>query len=456
MTVSAVGKNVDLELSELHDSLSSPTFESMNFLNEISHHFPDAISFAAGRPYEGFFDIDAVHRYLHAFRDHLRAKFRNDETMVRRTMLQYGRTKGIIHDLIAKHLEKDEGIVADPESIVVTVGCQEAMYLAARALHKTPRDVLLAVFPCYVGLAGAAQLAEMPLLPVADSPDGIDLDDLVRVIERARAAGQRPRACYIVPDFANPSGASLSRETRERLLRLADEHDFLVLEDNPYGFFHETGTAPPPTLKALDRRNRVVYLGTFAKTGSPGARVGYVVADQRVSAGTGRAELLADQLAKIKSMLTVNTSPLAQAVIGGKLLTHDFSLRAANVAENRVYQANRQLVLDGLARRFPPAGDSRVTWNSPNGGFFIVVDVPFVAGDEELQYCAREHGVLWTPMHHFYDDGRERRQIRLSYSSLTSDEIVTGLDRLADFINERTGHAFHKMHTPPGGRNDRN
>jgi (S)-3,5-dihydroxyphenylglycine transaminase len=429
-------ETADLDLFGLHDSLSSPIFESMTFLNEVAHRFPDAISFAAGRPYEGFFDTVLVHDYLRTFRDHLTAKFDGDQTLVRRTMLQYGPTKGIINDLVASHLAVDEHIDASPESIVVTVGCQEAMYLTLRALRTDAQDALLTVFPCYVGIAGAAQLAGIPLLPVADSPDGIDLADLERVIRQAKADGLRPRACYVVADFANPSGNSLSMDARERLLQLAEEHDFLILEDNPYGIFHD-GTEAPPTLKSLDRHRRVVYLGTFAKSGVAGARVGFAVADQRVSVGEGDVELFADQLSKLKSMLTVNTSPLAQAVIGGKLLAHDFSLRAANLQENRVYQDNRRLLLDGLARRFPPGSLPKVTWNSPHGGFFLVVDLPFEAGDEELEYCAREYGVLWTPMHHFYGDGKPRRQIRLSFSSVSPEEINAGLDRLTGYVRAR-------------------
>ncbi len=423
----------DLDLLELHGSLSSPVIESMNFLNEVSHRFPDAVSFAAGRPFEGFFDLEEVHGYLRAYRDHLLAEFDGDEVMVRRTLLQYGRTKGVIHGLVARNLLVDEGIDVDPESIVVTVGCQEALYLTLRALRRTEQDALLAVFPCYVGVAGAAELVDLPLLAVAGSPDGIDLDDLVAVIRRARARGVRPRALYIVADFANPSGISLSRATRERLLELAREHDFLILEDNPYGIFHGDAEQPP-TLKALDAGRRVVYLGSFAKTGIPGARVGYVVADQR----TG-SELLADQLAKIKSMLTVNTSPIAQAVIGGKLLTYGCSLRAANAREAQVYRENLRHLLDGLHKRFPSGTRPRVTWNTPAGGFFVVLDVPFPVDDELLEHSAREHRVLWTPMHHFYGDGQARRQIRLSLSYLTPDEITIGLDRLANFIVQQSG-----------------
>jgi len=419
-----------LDLTDLHDLVSAPIGDSMKFLNEVAQEFPDAVSFAAGRPYEGFFDLDAVHRHFETFRDHLRTMLGGDEAAVRRTLLQYGRTKGIITDLIARNLLVDEDITVDPESIVVTVGCQEALYLTLRALHRTPQDALIAVRPCYAGVAGAAQLVDMPLVPVAENATGIDLDDLVAAIGRARAVGLRPRACYVMADFANPSGVSLDLAERERLLRISDEHDLLLLEDNPYGLFHG-GTRPPPRLKALDRAHRVIYLGTYAKTVMPGARVGYVVADQPVTHGG----LLADQLAKLKSMLTVNTSPLAQAVIGGKLLENDCSLRSANVRETQVYQTNLERLLNGLARRFGPG--SGVSWNEPTGGFFLILTLPFPAGDDLLLHAARKHGVLWTPLHHFFGDGVARPQLRLSFSHLTPDEIDVGLDRLANFIDEQ-------------------
>jgi (S)-3,5-dihydroxyphenylglycine transaminase len=351
-------------------------------------------------------------------------------------LLQYGRTKGIIHDLVARNLAVDENIEVDPESVVVTVGCQEALYLTLRALRRTEQDALLAVRPTYVGAYGAAQLADMPLLPVKDSEAGIDLEDLAAVIRRAKSRGVRPRALYVISDFANPSGVSLSLETRQRLLWMAEEQDFLILEDNPYGVFHDD-SEQPPALKALDGSERVVYLGSFAKTGIPGARVGYVVADQWVVGTRGSRERLADQLGKLKSMLTVNTSPIAQAVIGGKLLEYDFDLRSANARETRVYQENLRWILAGLARRFPGGAGPKVSWNSPAGGFFLVLTVPFPAGDDLLEHCARRHGVLWTPMHHFYADGEARNQIRLSFSHLTPDEIDTGLDRLAGFIREQ-------------------
>ncbi len=429
-----------LSLADLHDSLSAPVSESMNFLNEVAQRFPDAVSLAAGRPYEGYFDLDDIHRYLDTYRAHLTAGLDGDEAAVRRTIMQYGRTKGIIHDLVAKHLAVDEGITVDPESIVVTVGCQEALYLTLRALRAGDRDVLLAVTPSYVGIHGAAQLVDMPLLPVKESSEGIDLDDLMTVVATAKAGGLRPRALYIVPDFANPTGARLHREARERLLAIAAEQDFLILEDNPYGLFGDP--AGPPTIKSLDTSARVVYLGSFAKTGIPGARVGYVVADQTVtgrSGGSADSRTLADQLSKIKSMVTVNTSPIAQAVVAGKLLENDYSLRAANAREIATYRENLRQVLAGLERRLGGGRFPGVSWNTPAGGFFVLVTVPFLADDELLERSARDHQVLWTPIHHFYADPKPRNVMRLSFSHLRPEEIETGLDRLARLIEEQAG-----------------
>ncbi|MEV1107935.1 PLP-dependent aminotransferase family protein [Micromonospora sp. NPDC049751] len=427
-----VGARAPIALADLHGSLADPVLDSMTFLNEIAGRFPDAVSFAAGRPYEEFFEVEAVHRYLRRYCDHLRDEHGLSERQVNRTLLQYGRTKGIVHDLVARNLSVDEGMDVDPESVVVTVGAQEGMFLVLRALRTDPRDVLLAVSPNYVGIRGAASLVDMTTLPVRDGSRGIDLADLARVVRDARAAGQRPRALYLVPDFANPAGASLDTETRVAVLRAAAEHDLLIIEDNPYGLFHAGGDRPA-TLKAMDDDRRVVYLGSFAKTGMPGARVGYVVADQPV-AGPGGTGLLADELSKIKSMVTVNTSPLAQAIIAGKLLEHDCSLVRANEREAGAYRRNLRHVLDGLAARFGPGAG--VSWNTPGGGFFLVVTVPFVVDDALLERSARDFGVLWTPMHHFYADGGGRHQLRLSVSLLQPPQIEQGLDRLAALIRE--------------------
>ena len=430
---------MDLAASALHSSLLDPALESMNFLNEIASRYPEAISFASGRPCEQFFDVALVHRYVDAFCDYLTGELGYTEPQVNRVLFQYGRTKGIISELVARYLETDEGIAVDSDAIVVTVGFQEGMFATVRALRADERDVLLAVSPSYVGLTGAARLADMPVWPVRGGPDGIDLDDLIGQARRARAEGRRARACYVMPDFANPSGVSMTVPARLALLEVAASEGILLIEDNPYGTFHSGPHLP--TLKALDRTRQVIYLGSFAKVGFPGARVGFAVADQRVTDEKGHVSLLADYLAMIKSMLTVNTSAVSQAVIAGKLLLSGFSLAKANDRETATYLANMRQLLAGLAHRFPGGGDQpgQVSWNSPTGGFFAVVTLPFAADDELMEYSAREHGVLWTPMSHFYAGNGGLRQARLACSQLSGDEIETGLDRFAALVADRQG-----------------
>ncbi|MER7706590.1 PLP-dependent aminotransferase family protein [Kitasatospora sp. NPDC097605] len=433
---------VTLPLAELHASLADPLLDAMTFLNEVTTRYPRAVSFAPGRPYEGFFEPEDVPVYLDAYLDHLAATGL-DRDAIRTTLFQYGPTKGVINDLVARTLAHDENLAVAPEALVLTVGAQEGMLLALRALCAGPDDVLLVSSPCYVGVTGAARLLDLTTVPVPEGPDGGPDPAAVRAAAReVRAAGRRPRALYVVPDFANPSGTSMPVPARTRLLETAAGEDLLVIEDNPYGFFARDG-GERPTLKALDRDRRVVYLGSFAKTCFPGARLGYVVADQEVTGPGGRRTLLADELAKLKSMTTVNTPALSQAVIGGMLLTHDCRLRAANAPAAAHYAANMGVLLAELERCFPAAERERLglSWNVPEGGFFAVLTVAFAADDAAMERCARESGVLWTPMAPFYPAGGGEHRLRLSTSSLTPERIAAGVARLADFVRAETARA---------------
>ncbi|MEU6214978.1 PLP-dependent aminotransferase family protein [Streptomyces sp. NPDC047023] len=427
--------SVLLDRADLHASLSDPALLSMTFLNEIAGRFPDAVSFAPGRPVEDFFDPADLHRYLDTYIEHLTTEKGLDAAGVRRELFQYGRTKGVVHELIAHQLERDEGITCDPEALLVTVGAQEALWLVLRALRATPRDVVLATDPAYVGLTGAARLLDLPVRPVPEGPRGLRPEQVRERIREVRAAGERPRALYLVADFSNPSGHSLDVVTRLELLEVAEQEDVLLLEDNPYGWFRLSDTGRPPTLKALDTGQRVVHIGSLAKTCFPGARVGFAVADQRVT-GPGGPALLADELARAKSMLTVNTSPVSQALVGGMLLEHDGSLLGANRRQIGVYRRNLRCLLEGLRRRFAEAPG--VSWSSPTGGFFVVVDVPFAVTDALVEEAAVRHGVLFTPMRHFSGSARAARQLRLSCSSLDPDRIEDGLDRLAALVRAQT------------------
>lgn len=431
------GYVVELRKEELHASVSDPVAGAMNFLNEIAGRFPQAISLAAGRPHDDFYQTEDVASYLQTYLDYL-GRQGWSTARVRTALMQYGRTNGQIHELVARTLAIDEGIEVPPEAISVTVGCQEAMVMAVRGLCAGPSDVLLAVSPCYVGITGAARVLNVDVVPVGEDREGVDPRRVVEVARAVRASGRRPRALYLVPNFSNPSGVSLTVPTRRRLLEVAAAEDLLVIEDDPYGLFG-LDDSPRPSMKSMDSEHRVIYLGSFAKSCFPGARVGFLVADQPVLDAAGRRTLLAEELSAIKSMVTVNTSPISQAVIGGILVAADCSLRRANADKIALYRRNLRTLLDALDRYIPEGLRQRrgIGWNVPSGGFFAVLEVPMVADEKLLEISAREYGVLWTPMAFFYPEGGGDHAIRLSCSALEPDQIDEGVRRLVRLIEER-------------------
>jgi (S)-3,5-dihydroxyphenylglycine transaminase len=420
---------VELPRESLHTSVTDPVAASMNFLNEVASRFPAAISLAAGRPFDEFYAVEDVGRYLSAYLGYLRDQGL-DEARIRQAILQYGRTNGQLGPMIARFLETDEDIRVPADAVMVTSGCQEAMIIALRGLCAGPQDVILAAEPCYVGFTGAARVLGVTVVGVPETEHGLSPEAVADVARQVRASGRRPRALYVVSNFANPSGVSLSSEVRRGLIEVAAQEDLLILEDDPYGLFG-LDDSRSPTLKSLDTDQRVIYLGSFAKSVFPGARVGFLVADQVVVSADGQRSLLADELSTVKSMVTVNTSPIAQAVIGGVLVSCGYSLRAANSEKIAFYRRNLRTLLGALERHF---SDPEITWNSPSGGFFAVLSVPFRADEKLLELSARDYGVLWTPMSFFYLDGGGSHAIRLSCSALPTGQIDEGVRRLAAFI----------------------
>ncbi|AVV47767.1 aminotransferase [Streptomyces sp. P3] len=423
----------DLRRDELHGSVTDPVLDTMNFLNEVTQRYPEAISFAPGRPYAGFFETEQIFTYLRRYLDHLAEGGASPED-IRSALFQYGPTAGQIRELIADMLRADEGIDVPAESIVVTVGAQEAMLIVLRALISGPADVLLVSSPCYVGITGAARLFDIVPSAVPEAPGGFRCADLETAILAERARGRRPRAFYVVPDHSNPSGTTMPLAQRRELLELAARHDILILEDSPYRMVSPGRQLP--TLKSLDRSRRVVHLGSLSKTLFPGTRVGFAVADQVVVGADGATGLLADELTRIKSMVTVNTSPVSQAVVAGMLLAVGGRTAEFNAGTARYYGDAMRATLRELDRCFPEPERAAlgVRWNTPTGGFFLAVDVPFTAGTAALELAAEKFGVIWTPMSYFFPQGGGERSLRLSVSYLTQPQIAEGVGRLADFI----------------------
>jgi (S)-3,5-dihydroxyphenylglycine transaminase len=429
--------NQALRREQLHPAIGDPKGDSMRLLAETAIKFPDALSFSAGAPYDGNHDLAKLPYYLDRYLRHLREQG-VAEKRIEKLLFQYGPVNGFIQDEVARMLKQDEHIDVPAAAVMLTNGCQEALLVALRGLYSSPDDVLLTSIPAYVGILGAARMLEIPVQGVTEGPDGLDPDEIAAAARSARAAGRKPVALYVIPDFSNPAGTRMSLETRRRLLKMAAEEHLLILEDNAYGLFARDGDELP-TLKSMDTNGSVIYIGSFAKSAFPGARLGFLVADQTVTGPDG-VRMLAEDLSKAKSMFSIGTSSLSQAIVGGILVEHDYNLRAATRELAEVYLERLTSTVDSLTAHFPPDRYERhrVRWNVPQGGFFLTVEVGFRADLAAMERCARDYGVSWAPMSMFFPEGGGDNLMRLGFSTLAPTDIREAIARLARFITDST------------------
>ncbi|MFL9875103.1 aminotransferase-like domain-containing protein [Paraburkholderia megapolitana] len=405
----------------------------MNFLNEVSSRFPAAISLAAGRPTEQFFDrlhpgalLDALTRYeQHALRS-------ADAAAVRTRLLQYGRTAGMIEEQIAAQLRIDQDVPAQADRLLVTAGCQEALALCLPALCPDPTDVLLVCNPTYIGATGVAAANRIALhgLPEGDVAQAVE-----QSVAQLQREGRHARALYLIPDFDNPTGRVLDEAQRRAILAVCARHRIVVLEDNAYGLFRYDGVAVPP-MAALDEAGSVIYLSTFSKTLSPAFRVGAAVLPDTLFGDRAARHALWENLVQRKSYVTVNTSPLTQAIVGGLLLAEGGSLRNWIQPMAGWYRTNRDTMLDALQSTFAPLSDA-IGWNRPAGGFFLSMDLPFEFDAQAVTDCATRYGVIVMPMSFFALDASQNRRIRLAFSAMTPPQIRAGVAALGGYVAQR-------------------
>ncbi|MGS2742305.1 aminotransferase-like domain-containing protein [Halomonas sp. LS-001] len=411
----------------LHSSLTDPCLNTMTFLNDIASQYPEAISFAPGRPIEKELQTDDINFYIDLYINHLLQNEHRSKKDIITQLYQYGPSEGHIRALITDMLYKTEGFTCCPEDIVVTSGAQEGMILLLRALFSNTLDVLLVPQPVYVGIVGAARLLDIRIETFGIYEHGVEISEIKEKIEAIEEEGKKVKAIYINADFCNPTSVSLPLNQRIELVSLSRTYNVTLLEDNPYGIFGSE-SALNPTLKSFDTYNdHVAYIGSFSKTLFPGVRVGFIVSKR-----------LALALTKIKSMLTLNTSPISQAIVGGVILECRGDLRHHCKTQINFYLNNLKHLLHQLEVSFPEGSclRSKISWNQPYGGFFLVLKLPFIVNLAMLKTSAEEHGVLWSPMEIFYTPPKESNEIRLSFSYLTPEELSEGVIRLSGFIKE--------------------
>lgn len=409
-------------LAKARRSATTNTLDAMRFLNEASESYPNAVSLAAGRPPDHLLSTELCHYWLDKY-----VSLRGDDAAAGwATIGQYGNTSGVITDLVAKHLRTQEGVEVDAADCVVTNGFQEAVLIELLNLRRAGGGVI-AMEPTYVGLAGAAEAAGVPLFtfPATEAPGAM----LAATAARARSTGLDRLAFYVIPDFANPTGVCLTVEARKELLDVADRHRITIWEDAAYRIFRYH-SEEIPTLLSLDDIGNVVHLGTFSKTFLPGVRVGFSVTRRTGATWRTRTEVVST-----KSFVSVNTSPISQAIVGGFLADVDFNLRDWNAPRVTFCKENRDVLLKALASEFRDV--SGVVWSRPEGGFFVVVSLPFDFDERDLECAARDYGVIVVPMTFFSPTGGYRSMVRLSFSNTPPEQIPIAVNRLARYVRDQ-------------------
>ena len=364
----------------------------------------DAVSLAFGFPYPGSFPIDRLERSV--------ASVLETEGTV---ALQYG---GGEH---AKRLERvvlerevARGIDEDDVAVLVTNGATHAIDGICRAFLE-PGDTVVVEEPTFMGAIAVFENFGVDVVGAPVDDDGLNVDALGdRLADRGDRGCDDPTLVYTIPNFQNPTGATLSLRRRERLLELAETYDFVVLEDDAYGDLRYEGAAISP-LAALDDVGRVIRVGSFSKTIAPGVRLGWLTA----------AEPIRNAVASIAAG---GTNTFTRSVVGhycdaGHL---DDSLPELR----RTYARRRDRMLEALETYMPPA----VTWTEPSGGFFVWVTLAPSVDTDALLEPAIDAGVTYLPGSMFYAGDAGTNRLRLSFSYESPDDIDAGVRSLADTL----------------------
>ena len=402
--------------------------DSMRVLSETAGEYPEAVSFSSGAPYGEDFVYSDLSLCLRAFEEHIYSHKGNADNLIRK-MFHYSDVNGFIGEVVAQYIQKLEGVNAKSEHIMITNGFQEALLIVLRGLCSSKDDVLLSIDPAYVGVFGAAKMLDIDIRGVQQDAHLItNIDTACDIVEQK---GGRVFGLYVNPDNNNPSGVSMSLTDRYDLIECAERRGFFILEDNPYRIFSKNPDEWP-SLKKLDKVGCVISLGSFAKSIFPGARLGYIVAEQYLK---GSKAPISSRFTAIKSMYSVGTSSLSQAVVAGAIVSSEYDLDKRIERARDAYLHRLKVIIRELEVHFPASkyAEHRVKWVQPNGGFFVVLSVGFKATLELMRKSAREFGVSWAPMHMFYLEKGGEYEIRLGFSNLNEDQIVEGIRRFAAF-----------------------
>ncbi len=363
---------------------------------------PANISLARGAPSLDIIAVDDL-------RESAQRAFERDPGGV----FSYGTSKG--YGPLLDWLAQKHGIDAD--QVIATNGSMQAdMFLFDQLVE--PGDTVVVEAPTYDRTLLALQKKGAEILAIPLREDGIDVEALASAL----AGGAKPKLAHVIPNFQNPAGYTLSLEKRKRLLELAEEHDFVIFEDDPYVELRFEGD-DQPTMLSLDEHDHVVYASSFSKTVCPGIRVGYLA---------GPKELIGS-IRKEATETYISPSMVSQAIVAE--FCGSGAIERSIETVKQALRERRDATASALERELPEA-----EFTPPEGGYFLWVDLPDGTDVARLQEDAKGRGVVFVPGTDFLLEGGDS-SLRIAYSGVSTDQIEEGVTRIAQAFRELAGAA---------------
>lgn len=373
---------------------------------------PEIISFAGGLPSSDTFPSDFILRAAQ------KALTENSAQV-----LQYSPIPGE-KDLMAAVIDylKKDNIRIEPENIMITTSGQHGLDLVGR-LFVDPQDFIITDLPTFGGALAAFELENPGYLAWDIRQDGSDVEAMENGIEDLLKKNRKPKFIYVIPDFQNPSGITISLAKRQALLAVGKKFGVPLVEDSPYRELRYRGENLPSLFALDENQGHVIGLYTFSKILCPGIRVGFNI---------GPAEVI-QKFSFIKGANILNTPKLNQDICTTFLREYDLEAHFTNV--KKYYAEKLDFFLDALEENFPE--EMGVTWTRPEGGLFLWITLPEEADTLELFYQAIEEKVAFVPGEVFYPKGyRRQNTMRVNFSYPGKTEIAEGVRRLSSVVRK--------------------
>ena len=365
---------------------------------------PEIISFAGGLPAPELFPVEDI------------AKVAHDLVLKEgRQLLQYATTEGrlTLRQKIAKRMAEKYGTPGiDPDDILITTGSQQCLDFCGK-LFLDPGDVVLCESPSYLGALNAFNAYEPVFKEVPTDEEGIIPEELDKIL----ATTPRVKFIYVIPEFQNPTGVSWTVERRRKFMEVVNKYDLPVFEDDPYGELRYTGKMNP-TLKSMDTKGLVSFLGTFSKIFCPGMRLGWIAGPHDI----------VEKFVTIKQSADLHTSNFDQGIVDAYIDSCDLDAHVEEIKE--LYGKRLQLILKTMEEEFPEG----VTSTRPEGGLFLWVTMPKGVSSLKVFNKCIEMKVAAVIGDAFYPNEKTDRSLRVNYSNMPEDRIIEGIKRMAKAI----------------------